>query len=213
MKFGDKLKMLREERQMSLADFAKILGTSKQVLSRYERGENTPKITTVMEYAKTLGVSLAFLMNDDISNKQGEPEFYKISNIHSVETQKIPMLGEIACGQPIVCTEEHEYYVATGTRIQADFCLTCKGDSMTGAGIYDGSIVFIHKQELVDNGQIAAVLIDDEATLKRVYYYPEKSKLILQAENPKYEPLVYIGEELNGIRILGRAIAYQNGIV
>ena len=71
MKFCDKLKLLREERDMSLSEFAKLLGTSKQVLSRYERGENTPKITTVAHYAKVLNVSLAYLMNDNVTDRTG----------------------------------------------------------------------------------------------------------------------------------------------
>ena len=79
---------------------------------------------------------------------------------------------------------------------------------MTGAGIQSGDIVFFVAQETVDNGQIAAVFIDEEVTLKRVYYYKEKNKLILQPENPAYEPLVYVGEELNSIRIIGRAVAH-----
>ena len=83
---------------------------------------------------------------------------------------------------------------------------------MIGAGIHDGDIVFIRKQDIVDNGQVAAVIIDNEATLKRVYFYPDKAKLVLQAENPQYEPLVYVGEELEDIHILGRAIAYQSDV-
>lgn len=69
MKFCEKLKLLREERNMTLAEFAKLLGTSKQVISRYERGENTPKITTVAHYADVLGVSLAYLMNDTVTDR------------------------------------------------------------------------------------------------------------------------------------------------
>ena len=71
MKFGEKLKLLREERDMSLSEFATMLGTSKQVISRYERGENTPKITTVAHYAKVLNVSLAYLMNDNVTDRTG----------------------------------------------------------------------------------------------------------------------------------------------
>ena len=83
---------------------------------------------------------------------------------------------------------------------------------MIGARILEGDIVFIRAQSMVDNGEIAAVRIGNEATLKRVYYYPEKGKLVLQAENPKYEPLVYIGEELNEIEILGKAVAFQSDV-
>ena len=83
---------------------------------------------------------------------------------------------------------------------------------MIGARIFDGDIVFIRSQESVDNGDIAAVIIREEATLKRVYYYPEEGKLILTPENPRYEPLVYLGDDLNSIRILGKAVAFQSTV-
>ena len=83
---------------------------------------------------------------------------------------------------------------------------------MVGARIFDGDIVFIRRQESVDNGEIAAVAIDDEATLKRVYYYPSEGKIILMPENPKYAPLVYINEELESIKILGKAVAFQSTV-
>ena len=94
----------------------------------------------------------------------------------------------------------------------AFFCLKCKGDSMINARIYDGDIVFVRKQSMVNNGEVAVVLIEDEATLKRVFYYPDKAKLVLQAENPSFEPLVYIGEEIEQIRILGKAVAFQSDV-
>ena len=96
--------------------------------------------------------------------------------------------------------------------IDADFCLRAKGDSMIGARIMDGDIVFIRNQPMVDNGEIAAVIIDDEATLKRVYYDRDAGKLMLVPENPKYSPLMYVGEELNNIRILGKAVAFQSDV-
>ena len=201
---------------MSLSEFADLLGTSKQVLSRYERGENTPKITTVIEYAKILDVSLEFFTNDEITDRHFKKEKKAIPSypgIMPITTQRIPLLGEIACGKPIFCNEDRESYVEVGTNIHADFCLRCKGDSMTGARIFDGDIVFIREQATVDNGQVAAVIIGDEATLKRVYFYPEKSKLVLQAENAKYEPLVYVGDELSDIHILGKAVAFQIDVI
>ena len=128
------------------------------------------------------------------------------------KTKRFLLLGDIACGKPIVANEEKELYVEAGAGIQADFCLRARGDSMIGARIYDGDIVFIQQQDMVDDGEIAAVIIDDEATLKRVNYYPEKNLLILKAENSKYEDLIYTGEELNHIRILGKAVAFQSDI-
>ena len=122
------------------------------------------------------------------------------------------MIGTTACGKPITANEEKELYVEAGAEIEADFCLRAKGDSMIRARIYDGDIVFIRKQSMVDNGEIAAVVIDDEATLKRVNYYPEKNLLILKAENPDYEDLVYTGEQLDHIIILGKAVAFQSDV-
>ena len=161
--------------------------------------------------ALALGVSETWLMGYDVP-MNGETRQEWPEGITPIVTRRYPMLGEIACGQPIFASEERESYVESGTAINADFCLTCKGDSMTGARIYDGDIVFVRSQEMVENGQIAAVIIEDAVTLKRVFYYPEKGKLVLQAENPKYEPLVYVGDELNEIRILGKAVAFQSDV-
>lgn len=92
--------------------------------------------------------------------------------------------------------------------INCDFTLLCKGDSMINARINDGDIVYIREQPQVENGEIAAVLIDNEATLKRVYIY--KDKVVLQPENTKYSPLVYSKEEMNEIRILGKAVGFTS---
>lgn len=104
------------------------------------------------------------------------PETIKISNIYPIELKKFPMLGEIACGKPKYTNEDRESYVIAGTDIKADFCLKASGDSMVNARIFDGDIVFIRSQEMVENGEIAAVIVnnDSEATLKRLYYYHEK---------------------------------------
>lgn len=135
-----------------------------------------------------------------------------VISLYPITTQKLPVLGKIACGVPSYANEERESYVLAGTEIKADFCLIASGDSMTGARIYDGDIVFIRKQEIVDNGEIAAVVINSEATLKRFFYYQEKSLLILKAENPKYADLIYTDGELDQIRVLGKAIAFQSDI-
>jgi repressor LexA len=122
------------------------------------------------------------------------------------------MLGEIACGEPIFADEDREHCVMVDMDIDADFCLTAKGDSMINARINDGDIVFIKEMPIVENGEIAAVIIGDEATLKRVYYYKEQNKLVLNPENPKYEPLVYLNDELNSIRILRKAVYFMSAL-
>jgi repressor LexA len=110
----------------------------------------------------------------------------------------------------MVSSEDRESYVESGTLIKADFCLRAKGDSMINARILDGDIVFIQKDVEILNGEIAAVIIGDEATLKRVFSYPESQKLVLQAENPRYEPLVYVGSEIDKILIVGKVVAFQS---
>lgn len=151
---------------------------------------------------------------DDESQRPSELEqlMQKHDNIFPVKFKRFPLLGEIACGKPIFADEDKESTVMADMDIHADFCLRAKGDSMTGARIFDGDIVFIREMPIVDNGEIAAVIIDDEATLKRVYYYPEKGKLVLNPENPDFEPLVYVGEELNEIRILGKAVYFMSAL-
>ncbi|MBQ9898656.1 MAG: XRE family transcriptional regulator [Ruminococcus sp.] len=148
----------------------------------------------------------------DISfgNETVEDLTEKYDNIKPIKLKRFPMLGEIACGEPIFADEDRAHYIMADMDIDADFCLTAKGDSMINARIFNGDIVFIKEMPIVENGDIAAVIIDNEATLKRVYYYPEQGKLILNPENPTHAPLVYVGEEFNTIRILGRAVYFMS---
>lgn len=124
--------------------------------------------------------------------------------------KKIPLIGSIACGAPILAEEHIEDYVDLPCHVKADFSLTCKGDSMINARIFDGDIVYIRQQDTVESGQIAAVLIDGEATLKRVRLFDDH--IVLEPENPMYKPLVYWNEEMNTVRILGKAVAFTSAI-
>ena len=206
----NKLKEMRKAKGLTLEDLALKLGTSRQTIHRYENGtiNNIPPEKVVL-LAEALDTTPASLMGWESKVE----EFPTINNILPITMKKLPMLSEIACGKPIYASEEHESYVLAEEGLDADFCLKATGDSMIGARILDGDIVFIRSQSSVDNGEIAAVIIGDEATLKRVYYYPSEEKLILSAENPKYAPLVYVGEELNQIKIIGKAISFQSHII
>lgn len=215
--FGQRLFNARKAKNLTLEQLAQIYndkfdgGLSKGTLSKYENGKQEPMISTVGNLASILGVSVDYLINDeDVTDTENKNWFFYLDNIAPIKSKKFPMLGEIACGKPIFCNEDHETFIDANSDINADFCLVAKGDSMTNARIFDGDIVFIKEQPIVENGEIAAVIIDNEATLKRVYYYPDKNKLILQAENPNYEPFVYINEELNQIQILGKAVAFMS---
>lgn len=204
MSFGAKLKEYRTIHGISQEDLAKKLNTTKQVISRYENEQRSPKLSIAVEYSEKLGIPLDILVDDkkrlDISSIPGINPLPKMV--------KKPRLGTIACGEPILAVENIEDYDDVPDDIKCDFTLICKGDSMINARINDGDIVYIRKQEQVDNGEIAAVLIDNEATLKRVYVY--SNKVVLQPENPKYEPFVYVGEEMNEIRIIGKAVGFTS---
>ena len=131
------------------------------------------------------------------------------------EIAEIPIVGRVAAGTPILAQQNIEGYFPIPTEMVPNgesFVLRVKGDSMINARINDGDIVFIKEMPMVDNGDIAAVIIDDEATLKKVYYYPDKGKLVLYPENPNYEPFIYVGEELNSIRILGKAVYFMSAL-
>ena len=203
-----RLKELRKSKGMTLDELAELIGTSKQTIHRYENGTitNVPP-EKVESLAVALGTTPQELMGweDEVSTS------YK--NLMPMSVKQLPVLGDIACGMPIYAEQRHESFVNVADRLDADFCLKAHGDSMTGARIFDGDIVFIRSQSSVENGEIAAVIINDEATLKRVYYYPAEGKLILSPENPRYAPLVYVGRELDAVKIIGKAVAFQSTVI
>ena len=187
--FGKRLKSLRTSQGLTQEELARKTGyTSRSSINKIELGLVDLPQSKIAIIAEALGVTPTYLLF-------GDEGAALPSNIRPVVKKKFRMLGEIACGKPIYASEDFETYVEAASDINADFCLTARGDSMIGARIHDGDVVFIKEQPIVENGQIAAVIIDDEATLKRWYYYPDKNKLVLNPENPKYEPLVYVGEE------------------
>lgn len=210
MDIGEKIRLLRIRNHLTQEDLALAANTTKQTIHKYETGiiSNIPA-SKVKAIADKLETTPAYLMGweNELNSAGFSLEKY---GILPVKTKKIPMLGEIACGEPKYCNEEYETFIEASDHIDADFCLVAKGDSMINARIHNGDVVFIKKQSAVENGEIAAVIIDNEATLKRVYYYPDKNKLVLSAENPAYEPFIYTEEELNQIKILGKAIAFQS---
>lgn len=210
MTIGERIKLKRLENQMTLLEVADLIGVKEATVQRYESGEiKNLKQRTIARLAEIFHTTPAYLMGWE---DEKEVDVFSFDNIMPIKTHKIPLLGEIACGVPIYADEEHESYVEVGTNIKADFCLRAKGDSMINARILDGDIVFIRKQPSVDDGEIAAVIIDDEATLKRVYYNRKSGILQLVAENPSFPPLIYSGDELDTVHILGKAIAFQSDV-
>lgn len=215
MSFGERVRKKRLEKGLTQAELATKLGyKDRSSVARIENGERDVPRPTIIALADALDTTPAYLMGweDDKTISNIDDLTAKFDNIKPVKLKKFPMLGEIACGEPIFADEDKEHCVMADMDIQADFCLTAKGDSMIDARINDGDIVFIKEMPIVDNGEIAAVIIGNEATLKRVYYYRDQNKLVLNPANPKYEPLVYVNDELNDIRILGKAVYFMSAL-
>lgn len=213
-KFNERFKYLRSQKKLSQQELADLLGISKSSVNMYERGEREPSLETLELIADFFNVDMDYLLGkSDCPNRYAYSQnnsSMELTNIFPISVKRFPMLGKIACGEPIYVDEEHESYILANSNIKADFCLIAKGDSMINARINDGDVVFIHSQPTVENGEIAAVIIGDEATLKRVYL--KANVVTLVAENPKYEPMVYAGDELENIRILGKAVCFMSNL-
>lgn len=247
-KFGVKLRQCRIAKGLSQEDLAKLLGTTKQVVSNYERELRTPKVDYAVKYAQALDVPVQFLTDDRYSFSVWEYNDL-LEDYHSASLQqkmqmvaelgidpriaadfaqvasaigwvssdplpsnvlpfpdlrRVPRLGNIACGQPITAEENIEGYDDVPAYVKADFTLVCRGDSMTGARIYDGDIVCIRQCDSVNSGEIAAVLVDgEEATLKRVRL--QENGIVLWPENPAYQPMIFTGADAQRVRIIGKA--------
>ena len=203
MQMGDKIHQLRISQGKTLEEVGDIVGVGKSTVKKWESGAiKNMRRDKIALLAKALNTTPAYLMGweeEKEDNSCNTPD--NIIPIPSIK--KVPLVGEIACGTPILADENIQEYLSCPEGIQADFCLRCKGDSMIGSRIHDGDIVYIRKQSTVDNGEIAAVLIDGEATLKKVY--KTSSKITLRASNPLYEDIVLDSE--NEVHVLGEAVA------
>lgn len=197
--FSKKLKEAMHGKNMSAAELSRRTGISKARISQYTSGKFFPKADAIIKISDALNTSRDYFLGAEQSRT------------HS-GSRHIPILGEIRCGIPSEAIEIFEGEVIVDLSVNADFCLYARGDSMKDARILDGDLVFIKKCNSIENGKIAAVAVDGEATLKRVYYYPEKDKLILLPENKDFEPLIYEGEMLNNISILGEAVMFVSNL-
>ena len=210
MDMGQKIYSLRIQKGLTLEELGNMVGVGKSTVRKWENGMiANMKRDKILKVSEALNTTPAYLMG-----WEEEKKIISLDNVYQIGLKRFPMLGEIACGKPIYTNEDRESYIIAGTDIKADFCLKAKGDSMINARILNGDIVFIKKQDMVENGEIAAVVVnnDSEATLKRFFYYTEKSMVILKAENPAFEDLIFTNEELKDFHILGKAIAFQSDV-
>lgn len=208
MTVGDRIRQVRQEQDVTQQELADYIGVSKQAVYKYENNIVTNIPTDKVDaIAKRLKVSPAYLMGWEEKPEPKKPTippgFEPMPKM-----KKIPLIGSIACGEPITAIQNREGEIDAPENMQCDFALRCKGDSMIGAGIHDGDAVYIRIQPEVENGQIAAVRIGDEATLKRVYLH--KDYIELRPENPDYESIIRRREEMNDVHIEGRAVGYTH---
>lgn len=225
MKLGELIESYRIQKGLSQRQFAIVCGLSNGYVSMLESGKNPrtndpiiPTLSTFKKIATGMGMPLQELMEivDDMpvdmtpeSPDSSEKELLQKLGIMPVSKKKIPLLGNVACGEPIYAEQSVEAFISVDEGLEADFCLRAKGDSMVNARIFDGDVLFVKKQAMVDDGDIALVIVEDEATVKRVYYDRENNVLQLVPDNPKYKIMRYVGAELNQIRILGKIVAGQ----
>ena len=203
---GKRIKARREELGLSQEELAvKAKFASRSSINKIESGNRELTQQRIKDIADALMTTPSYIMGWD------EPEELP-ANVLPIRRRRIPLLGNIACGEPIFADEQYDLFASADEELHADFCLRASGDSMTGARIFDGDIVFIKQQDMVEDGEIAAVLIGDEATLKRVQYNREENEILLFAENPRYKTMRFSGAELDRVRILGKAVAFQSVI-
>lgn len=202
-----RIKQLRQQLKMSQGELAIRTGyTDRSTIAKIEAGKIDIGQKKLVVFAEALETSTAYLMGlvDNPAPQQSSP--LDIPGITPLEPMDcIPLLGAIACGDPILAQENIEDYIDLPRTIKADFALTCEGDSMIDAGIKDGDVVYIRSQPEVQNGQIAAVLVDGEsATLKRFFF--NDGVVTLMAANQSYPPIVKAGSDVEQVRVLGLAV-------
>ena len=207
MGIGFKLQQLLDARGKKAGTLASETGVSRNTIYAIIKRDNKKVDRATLDaIAANLGVSIDYFFDDESPALPTMP-----ANIVPIKRHTVPLLGEIAAGQPIYADEEHDLCVAVDDDIRCDFALRVRGDSMIDAGIYDGDVVLVRQQEDVDDGQIAVVLIDDEATLKYLYHQPGGVQLV--PANRRYSPWSYTGEAAAQVRILGLAVAQYHKLV
>lgn len=190
-------------RKLSQQDVANSLQITPSTVSDWFLGKKYPRVDTMQRLADLLDIPMSYLTGDSSERPQRTipTGFEDIPHMH-----RVPLLGSIACGTPITAEENVEDYVNVPVDFNCNFVLRCKGDSMAPR-VMDGDLVYIRQQPDVEDGQIAAVIIDGEATLKHVYHIPGGVQLV--SDNPAYRPLMYTGNNCDELRIVGLAVAYQ----
>lgn len=206
MTIGDRIRSRREELHLSQDELARKLGyKSRSSINKIELNQRNLTQSKIKAIADALQTTPSFIMGWTLEQPPAD------NLLPMPDLVKVPRLGTIACGTPIMSEENFDGYDEIPRYVHADFTLVCQGDSMINARIYDGDIVCIRQQERVENGEIAAVLVDgDSATLKRVRIYQDH--LVLEPENPTYRPMAFWEEDMNRVRIIGKATHFISAV-
>lgn len=211
MSIAENIKRIRLEHGLSQTELGKIAGVSDKAVSTWELGIKVPRMGAVEKMATYFGIAKSVIVDDAQPADPSAPPTPIPPGFEPMpKMKKIPLIGSIACGDPITAEQNIEKMVDVPENIRCDFSLTCHGDSMVDAGIHDKDVVYIRIQPEVENGQIAAVRIGEEATLKRVYY--SGGTLTLMPANPAYAPMVYTSPQLEEVRIEGRAVGWTHWV-
>ena len=217
--FAQRLRERLDLRGMKQIELATRSGISKYSISHYLKGDWEGKQDAVYELARALNVSEAWLMGYDVPAERSAPKVsVQLDKKPTIppgfmplpKMRKVPLIGAIACGDPITAIQNREGDVNAPVDMRCDFALKCQGESMIGAGIHDGDVVYIRIQPEVENGEIAAVRIGEEATLKRVYLHNDYIEL--RPENPAFESIIRRREEMNDVQIEGKAVGWMHWI-
>lgn len=217
--FAQRLREGLDLRGMKQIELASRSGISKYSISHYLKGDWEGKQDAVYELARALNVSEAWLMGYDVPAERSAPKVsVQLDKKPTIppgfmplpKMRKVPLIGAIACGDPITAIQNREGDVNAPVDMRCDFALKCQGESMIGAGIHDGDVVYIRIQPEVENGEIAAVRIGEEATLKRVYLHNDYIEL--RPENPAFESIIRRREEMNDVQIEGKAVGWMHWI-
>ena len=209
MNVGDRIRIRREQLGMKQEELGRKIGyKSRASINKIESNQRKLPQDKIKIIADALMTTPGYIMGwDDEPVPDPLPK-----GIKPLEKRAVPMIGDVACGEPMIANQEFQSYVEIGANINCDCCLRARGDSMKNIRIYDGDIVFIKRQPMVENGDVAAIIINDEVTLKRFYYYQENNLIILKPENSEYKDLIYSGSDLEQIKVFGKAVAFQSDI-
>lgn len=207
----NRIRMRRQELGWTTDELAKRMGyKDRSSISKIESGKADIPQSKVKAFADVLDTTVSWLLGID-ANEENAPNSIPQGFSPLPEMMQVPLIGTIACGTPITAEQNVKRYIGVPAAWRADFALECHGDSMSPT-ICDGDVVCIRSQPEVEQGQIAAVRIGEEATLKHCYYQNGVVQLI--ADNSAVcPPMVYTGQQLEEIEVEGLAVGFCRGLV